>query len=35
MVDGIPFASLGVCIAVLLAWLVGCFAIAARYFRWQ
>ena len=35
MVDGIPFASLGFCVAVLLAWLVGCFAIAARYFRWQ
>ena len=35
MVDGIPFATLGVCVAVLLGWLVGCFAIAARYFRWQ
>ena len=23
MVDGIPFATLGVCIAVLFAWLVG------------
>lgn len=35
MVDGIPFASLAFCVAVLLAWLAGCFAIAARYFRWQ
>jgi ABC-2 type transport system permease protein len=35
MVDGIPFASLGVCVAVLMAWLIGCFAVAARYFRWQ
>ena len=35
MVDGIPFASLWVCVAVLFAWLIGCFAIAARYFRWQ
>ena len=35
MVDGIPFAPLWVCVAVLVAWLAGCFAVAARFFRWQ
>jgi ABC-2 type transport system permease protein len=35
MVGGTPFAPLWVCAAVLLAWLVVCFAIASRKFRWQ
>jgi ABC-2 type transport system permease protein len=35
MVDGIPFAPLYVCVAVLLAWLVGCLLVAARFFKWQ
>jgi ABC-2 type transport system permease protein len=35
MVGGSPFASLGVCFAVLAGWLVVCLAISARYFRWQ
>jgi ABC-2 type transport system permease protein len=35
MVDGAPFAPLWVCFAVLAAWLVVCFGIAARKFRWQ
>jgi ABC-2 type transport system permease protein len=35
MVGGVPVATLGVCAAVLLGWLVGCFAIASRKFRWQ
>jgi len=35
MVGGAPFAPLWVCAAVLLGWLVVCFAIAARKFRWQ
>jgi ABC-2 type transport system permease protein len=35
MVDGTPFAPLWVCFAFLGAFLVGCFAIAARFFRWQ
>ena len=35
MVDGTPFAPLWVCFAVLAAFLVVCFAIAARFFRWQ
>jgi ABC-2 type transport system permease protein len=35
MVDGTPFSPLWVCFAVLIAWLVVCFGIAARYFRWQ
>ena len=35
MVGGAPFAPLWVCFAVLGAWLVVCFAIAARKFRWQ
>ena len=35
MVGGAAFAPLYVCAAVLLAWLVACFAIASRTFRWQ
>ena len=35
MVNGTPFAPLWVCVAVLLGFLVICFAIAARFFRWQ
>ncbi|MFL5680932.1 MAG: ABC transporter permease [Chloroflexota bacterium] len=35
MVDGTPFAPLWVCFAVLLGFLVVCFAISARFFRWQ
>jgi ABC-2 type transport system permease protein len=35
MVGGAAFASLGVCAAVLLGWLVVCFAIASRKFQWQ
>jgi ABC-2 type transport system permease protein len=35
MVDGTPFAPLWVCFAVLAGFLVLCFAIAARFFRWQ
>lgn len=35
MVGGAPFAPLWVCFAVLGVWLVVCFGIAARKFRWQ
>ncbi len=35
MVDGTPFSPLWVCFAVLIAWLVVCFGIAARFFKWQ
>lgn len=35
MVAGTPFAPLWVCFAVLAAFLVICFGIAARFFRWQ
>ena len=35
MVDGTPFSPLWVCFAVLVGWLVVCFGIAARFFRWQ
>jgi ABC-2 type transport system permease protein len=35
MVGGAAFAPLWVCAAVLLGWLVVCFAIAARKFQWQ
>jgi ABC-2 type transport system permease protein len=35
MVDGTPFAPLWFCVAFLFAWLFGCLAIAARYFKWQ
>lgn len=35
MVQGTPFSPLWLCFAVLVAWLVACFGIAARFFRWQ
>ena len=35
MVGGAAFASLGVCAAVLVGWLVACFVIASRKFQWQ
>ena len=35
MVEGTPFSPLWVCFAVLGVWLVACFGIAARFFRWQ
>jgi ABC-2 type transport system permease protein len=35
MVGGVPFATLGICAAVLTGWLVVCFAVASRKFRWQ
>ena len=35
MVDGTPFSPLWVCFAFLAVWLVACFAIAARFFKWQ
>lgn len=35
MVSGTPFSPLWVCFAVLVGWLVVCFGIAARFFRWQ
>lgn len=35
MVGGAAFAPLWMCFLVLAAWLVVCFAIAARKFRWQ
>ena len=35
MVGGAPFAPLWVCFAVLVGWLVVCFGIAAKQFRWQ
>jgi ABC-2 type transport system permease protein len=35
MVGGTAFAPLWICAAVLLGWLVVCFAIAARKFQWQ
>jgi ABC-2 type transport system permease protein len=35
MVGGAPFAPLWLCFAVLAGWLVVCFGIAARQFRWQ
>ena len=35
MVAGSAFAPLAVDVAVLAAWLLGSFAIAARFFRWQ
>ena len=35
MVNGTPFSPLWVCFAVLVGWLVVCFGIAARFFRWQ
>ncbi|HEY4634168.1 MAG TPA: hypothetical protein VIH00_09650, partial [Candidatus Limnocylindrales bacterium] len=35
MVGGAAFAPLWVCALVLTGWLVVCFALAARKFRWQ
>jgi ABC-2 type transport system permease protein len=35
MVGGAAFAPLYVCAAVLAAWLIGCFFVASRTFRWQ
>ena len=35
MVDGTPFSPLWVCVAFLVVWLVVCFGIAARFFKWQ
>ena len=35
MVDGTPFAPLWVCFAALGGFLAVCFAISARFFRWQ
>ena len=35
MVGGTPFVPRGVGVAILAAWLVGCFLISARFFRWQ
>jgi ABC-2 type transport system permease protein len=35
MVAGTPVAPLWVCFAFLAVWLVVCFGIAARFFRWQ
>lgn len=35
MVGGAPFVPLGVDVAVLAGWLAVCFAISARFFRWQ
>lgn len=35
MVDGTPFSPLWICVAVLVGWLVVCFGVAARFFRWQ
>lgn len=35
MVDGTAFSPLWVCAVVLVGWLVGCFTVAARFFRWQ
>ncbi|HWH24376.1 MAG TPA: ABC transporter permease [Candidatus Limnocylindria bacterium] len=35
MVGGAAYAPLWLDVAVLVGWMVGCFAIAARWFRWQ
>jgi ABC-2 type transport system permease protein len=35
MVGGTPFSPLWLCVAFLAVWLVVCFGIAARFFRWQ
>ncbi len=35
MVGGAPFAPLYVDALVLVGWLVVCYAVAARFFRWQ
>jgi ABC-type multidrug transport system permease subunit len=35
MVGGTAFSPLWLCFAFLVVWLVVCFGIAARFFRWQ
>jgi ABC-2 type transport system permease protein len=35
MVGGTAFSPLWLCFALLVVWLVACFAVAARFFRWQ
>ena len=35
MVGGSPFVPLGVGVGILTVWLVGCFLVSARFFRWQ
>lgn len=35
MVGGGAYAPLGVDVLVLGGWMIGCFAVAARFFRWQ
>jgi ABC-2 type transport system permease protein len=35
MVGGGAYAPLGVDVLVLGGWMIGCFAVAGRYFRWQ
>jgi ABC-2 type transport system permease protein len=35
MVGGTAFSPLWLCFAFLVVWLVVCFAVAARFFRWQ
>ncbi len=35
MVEGTPFSPLWLCFAFLVVWLVVCFGIAARFFKWQ
>jgi ABC-2 type transport system permease protein len=35
MVVGTPFVPLGVGVGILTVWLVGCFLVSARFFRWQ
>lgn len=35
MVDGTPFSPLWICFAFLAVWLVVCFGISARFFKWQ
>jgi ABC-2 type transport system permease protein len=35
MVGGTPFSPLWICFVVLVGWLVVCFGVAARFFRWQ
>ncbi len=35
MVGGTPFVPVILSVGVLAAWLVGCFGISARFFRWQ
>ena len=35
MVGGTPFVPVALSVVVLFGWLVACFAISARYFKWQ